>query len=64
MKKNQKANLARFEVLKEAKTGNLIGGFSNAIGNTDPLHSRVAGNVICTNNCDGGNCVKGCGGAA
>jgi hypothetical protein len=67
MKKNQKTNLARFEVLKETKTGNLIGGFSNALDSKGQGSLATTGsNVFCgTNtNCHGANCIAGCGGGS
>jgi hypothetical protein len=53
----------KFEILSESKAGNLVNGFSTAIGVSDvggrfPLPDINSG---CTNNCQGGNCVPGCG---
>lgn len=60
-----KSYLLKFEVLSESKAGNLVNGFSAAIGMSDT--SSIGGrlptvNVGCSNNCSGGNCVSGCGG--
>ena len=63
MDKTSKSYLLKFEVLSESKSGNLVNGFSAAIGMSDA--SALGGmmpNLGCTNNCEGGNCVKGCGG--
>lgn len=61
MSKKKKMDLTKFEGLNQNTEGQLIGGFSvtlNAMGNT-----AFAANDRCqtTNNCNGGNCVKGCG---
>ena len=63
MDKTSKSYLLKFEVLSESKSGNLVNGFSAAIGMSDA--SAMGGmmpNLGCTNNCNGGNCVAGCGG--
>jgi hypothetical protein len=61
-------DLTKFEVLSETGNGNLIGGFSDALAANNPSMSLLAAesNVLAdcsttTNNCQGGNCVKGCG---
>ena len=58
-----KSYLLKFEVLSESKAGNLVNGFSAAIGVSDMGgQATLPGvNVGCTNNCSGGNCVPGCG---
>jgi len=54
MKKTQKKDFAKFEVLNESSQGSLIGGFSIAL-------NAVISNATESNNCQGGNCVDGCG---
>ena len=59
--KKSKISLLQFEVLQESENGTLQSGFSVAIINH---HGGLVGatNKECTitNNCNGGNCVKGC----
>lgn len=60
MKDKKKDYLGKFEVLSETKSGSLVGGFSKAMSGGATVN-REGTNLICTNNCNGGNCVKGCG---
>lgn len=63
MDKTNKTYLLKFEVLSESKTGNLVNGFSAAISvNETAATGGLMPNIGCTNNCNGGNCVAGCGG--
>jgi hypothetical protein len=68
MNYNPNMDLTKFEVLSETGNGSLIGGFSVALAanlTRTPLlesESNVLANCSeTTNNCQGGNCVKGCG---
>ncbi|HSC40142.1 MAG TPA: hypothetical protein VLD19_19795 [Chitinophagaceae bacterium] len=54
MKKTQSANFAKFEVLNETAQGTMVGGFSVVLNATVNLLEG-------SNNCQGGNCVEGCG---
>ncbi len=57
MKKKQTSKLEQFELLTETSTGSLIGGFSTTLFlEIDPIDGGGT-----TNNCNGGNCVAGCG---
>lgn len=64
MKEKQKNNFKNFEVLSETNNGTLVGGFSS-IGGSLPLTSNLleVKNKGChvSNNCNGGNCARGCG---
>ncbi|HNF47845.1 MAG TPA: hypothetical protein PLF48_00590 [Chitinophagales bacterium] len=65
MKKNQKKiDLSNFEKLSEASTGSLVGGFSVAKSGPSTNLKAAVNLIKCTttNNCDGGNCISGCGG--
>ncbi|MCC6283418.1 MAG: hypothetical protein IT262_22625 [Saprospiraceae bacterium] len=59
-KKDFKTLLAKLETLAESELGQLQGGFA-IIASTS--YSAADKNVRCeiTNNCNGGNCVSGCG---
>jgi hypothetical protein len=65
MSKTDKSYLLKFEVLSESKSGNLVNGFSGAIGfnEVNSLGGEPHNYLWCTtnNNCSGGNCVPGCG---
>ncbi len=62
MKDNQKMDLTKFEALSETTQGALVGGFSTAMA-VSPGGGEIGETINdgCTNNCDGGNCIKGCG---
>ncbi len=62
MKQKKEFDLGNFEVMTETSNGNLIGGFSAATGGSNGS-ALAARNTNCpiTNNCNGGNCTKGCG---
>ena len=62
MTQGKKVNFKNFEVLTETNNGTMIGGFS-VIVLTSSSASLAGTNKDChvTNNCNGGNCVKGCG---
>lgn len=49
----------KFELLTENAEGQLVSGFSDAM--ESDLMKMGGVNWGCTNNCDGGNCVSGCG---
>ncbi|MEM9916714.1 MAG: hypothetical protein AAF990_01385 [Bacteroidota bacterium] len=59
MKKDLKAILSKLESVEENKMGQLQGGFASV--HRSLFHDDTS-NDGCTNNCDGGNCVSGCGG--
>ena len=64
MEKNKKISFKNFEALTETGNGVLIGGFSMVtLGSSSSLTGSDVKNVRCVvgNNCQGGNCVKGCG---
>ncbi len=45
-----------FEKISESQEHNLVGGFSKSFSNQNEISFSEE-----TNNCHGGNCVKGCG---
>lgn len=61
-KKDLKALIGKLESLLDAEMGQLQGGFVSVGGENNLLDG--VHNIRCpiTNNCDGGNCVAGCGG--
>lgn len=61
MKKTKKMDLAKFETLGHSSDGKLVGGFSVTF--TASTMDVLAKNDRCqtVNNCNGGNCVSGCG---
>jgi hypothetical protein len=63
-KQSKKINLSNFEIMSDDGNGTLVGGFSKA-KETMIIHNVAGTNREChiTNNCNGGNCVAGCGGA-
>jgi hypothetical protein len=65
MSKTDKSYLLKFEVLSESKGGNLVNGFSGAIGMSEinVLGGEATNYIWCptNNNCAGANCVAGCG---
>jgi hypothetical protein len=65
MSKTDKSYLLKFEVLSESKGGNLVNGFSGAIGMSEinVLGGEATNYIWCptNNNCSGANCVPGCG---
>lgn len=58
MKNNIKVtvNISGFEPISETSENKLIGGFSASLSTNDESLQSLS------NNCHGGNCVKGCGG--
>lgn len=50
-----KFNLSNFEPISESSENKLIGGFSPSIS------IEIKDHEFNTNNCNGGNCVSGCG---
>jgi hypothetical protein len=55
-----------FEQLSENSDGFLVSGFSTALGSNGMMHGGTAIGINAfkcevTNNCNGGNCVSGCG---
>ncbi len=46
-----------FEKISESQENSLVGGFSKSFSNQNEISFDQE-----TNNCDGGNCVAGCGG--
>ncbi|MDN3548783.1 hypothetical protein [Mucilaginibacter aquaedulcis] len=64
--KKLKLSFDNFEVLTESADGKLVSGFSDAFFGDALMQLGGSGNnnnaLGCTNNCNGGNCVSGCGG--
>ncbi len=60
MKTSKSLALPDIEPLKESEEGQLQSGFSNSLSPGQILGAGVL-DYKCTNNCHGGNCVKGCG---
>jgi hypothetical protein len=56
MKKKITITLEDFEGISETQSRQLIGGFSKSFSGQVELSSTLVGN-----NCQGGNCVQGCG---
>ncbi|WP_340203318.1 hypothetical protein [Ascidiimonas sp. W6] len=50
-------DISNFEPVAEDSENKLVGGFTASISS-----NRVQGVETITNNCQGGNCVEGCGG--
>lgn len=62
MKEKKKMDFKNFEVLSETN-GTMIGGFSGIINfNASTSYSPTNKDCHVTNNCNGGNCIAGCGG--
>ncbi|CAL2103739.1 conserved protein of unknown function [Tenacibaculum sp. 190130A14a] len=68
--KKQELDLTKFESL-ETSNDILKGGFSQALSTGAGLDTNIIGALnlakncgATTNNCNGGNCVSGCGGGA
>ncbi len=63
MKEKKGFDFRNFEVMTEMSNGNLIGGFSATTGGGSGGALIAVKNDSCpiTNNCNGGNCVRGCG---
>lgn len=63
MKKDLKSILKRLEAIEENQQGQLQGGFVAVHGITMSGFDRTKNKKSChvTNNCEGGNCVPGCG---
>ena len=61
MKKDLKSILQKLEQIEENQMGQLQGGFVTVHGANQS--SALGSNRTCEqiNNCNGGNCVKGCG---
>lgn len=66
MKENKKLGFKNFETLKETSTGILVGGFTVVTGGGQSGASGggtvTNSGCVVGNNCQGGNCVTGCGG--
>ena len=65
MEQKKSKSLSQFELLSENSNGFLISGFSLAVQSNlfGGIDSENTNNKCTINNCDGGNCVKGCGDA-
>lgn len=61
MSKKMKMDLTKFEGLNQNKEGLLVGGFSVTFNAPSNSVSMLNDRCQTTNNCNGGNCVKGCG---
>jgi len=56
MKKKITITLENFEGISETQSNQLMGGFSQSFSGQDKIADTLIGN-----NCQGGNCVEGCG---
>ena len=63
MKKNLKSILQKLERIEENQMGQLQGGFASVSSPSSQAVFAEKNKLGCsvTNNCDGGNCVAGCG---
>lgn len=61
MSKKEKMDLTKFEGLNQNKEGLLVGGFSVTFNAGSSASLGTNDRCQTVNNCNGGNCTKGCG---